>query len=143
MKRFALLAALTALSACAAQTAPGDLVQSGIAENETALRGHWVLTVINDEAAPAAEEAHLDLGRLPQVSGSMGCNILTFQAEPLSGSLKIGSIAATRMMCEPEVMRRESHFVQAVSGQTVKYRIENGKMVWQTDNGSRFEFRRR
>lgn len=140
MKRFALLAALAALSACAAQTVP---TQSHADENEAALRGNWVLTAVNGQAVPAALDAHLNFESLPQVSGSMGCNILTFQAEPLAGSLKIGSIAATRMLCEPELMSRESHFVQAVSGQTVTYRIENGTMVWQTADSSRFQFKRR
>lgn len=133
-------AALLVLSACAAADGERSTATNPSAD---ALRGQWSLTAVNGQAVPAQWEAGLDLNALPQVSGSMGCNHLTFAATPHSGSLKIGSITATHMMCDPELMANELRFAQAVSGQTVHYRIQNERMVWQTPDNSRFEFERR
>jgi heat shock protein HslJ len=109
-----LLAVLAA--GCSAARPARDAHAEARIDLETIAGRTWIL-----ESWRAGEPAPTD----PQVSlryaagsltGRAGCNRYTAPIErrPGLGSIAIGTIAATRMMCPPETMSTESRFLDAL-----------------------------
>jgi heat shock protein HslJ len=70
-----------------------------------------------------------------RVSGHAGCNSYTGSFESGEGTLKVGALASTRMMCAgpPGVMEQETKYLGALQS-SATYKIE-GNMLWIRDAG--------
>jgi len=77
----------------------------------------WVLEAWRDgEPAPATPEVTLRYAA-GSLTGRAGCNRYTAPVEhrPGLGSIAVGAIAATRMMCPPPIIEVESRFLETLS----------------------------
>ncbi len=65
-----------------------------------------------------------------QVSGSAGCNRYsgTYTVDPAKGTIQFGPLAATMMMCQPEIMDQENEFLNAMQSAT-GYRVSGGMLT--------------
>jgi putative lipoprotein len=112
--------ALQAVAQAAAQTPDAAL------ENT-----YWKLIEVAGQAArvsPGEREAHLLLldGR---ASGSSGCNkLMGSYTHVAPDSLRIGSLASTRMACPPELMAQESALAAAFA-RASRYRINGETLI--------------
>lgn len=71
-----------------------------------------------------------------QISGSAGCNRYFGPYQSSGGSLKIGPLASSRMLCEPPaVMDQEHAFLAALEAATL-YQFENGRLVLRDASGA-------
>lgn len=123
------------------------LQADGLVEQEPEITGtlsladlmgpEWVLTHFAwDEPAPQEPEATLvfEEGR---IAGKSGCNNYFGAVEEggdIPGSITIGQIGATRMMCPEEIMAVEARFQRQMTGVT-QYTFLTGKLAltWQDD----------
>ena len=95
---------------------------SAQAHEEKLAGGEWVL---QDEAGPHGPVLVFEAGRM---SGTGGCNRFGGRYEERGDDLSFSAVAATRMACAPDVMRREQAFFgmlsqvrkRALSGDTLK-----------------------
>ncbi len=87
----------------------------------------WMLVELEGEGvAPAGDDRapHLVFdAAASRVSGSGGCNRLAGSFERNGDDLRFGPIAATRMACAEEVMRRERVFLDAL-GTVTRHQVE-------------------
>jgi putative lipoprotein len=92
------------------------------------LEGEDVASV-GDERAP-----HLVFdAAASRVSGSGGCNRLTGSFERNGDDLRFGPMAATRMACAEEVMRREGVFLDTL-GTVTRHELEGGTLALLADD---------
>jgi heat shock protein HslJ len=71
-----------------------------------------------------------------QMSGSAGCNRYFGPYQSSGGTLKIGPLASSRMLCEPPaVMDQELAFLAALEAAT-QYQFENGRLVLRDAGGA-------
>jgi heat shock protein HslJ len=116
----------------------GTVLRRFAPERDVALVGRWALDGLVEPGpggasgamtAVADERAELVLGPDATVSGSDGCNRITttYAIGAVGGdgrtAIRFGPVAATRMACEPDVMRRAGAFTEAL-GQVRAARIE-------------------
>ncbi|MET9734255.1 META domain-containing protein [Streptomyces sp. NPDC006458] len=110
-------------------TADGDRVR--LAERKPApLSGtRWTLT------DPASDgRAHLTFDTAAgTVSGSAGCNRVNAEATVRDGSITLGSVATTRMVCEASLMNAERRLLKVLDG-TVDYRIDQRILTLTSEN---------
>lgn len=97
----------------------------------------WVLTHFSwDEPAPEEPEVTL-VFEAERIAGKSGCNNFFGAAEEggdIPGSISIGQVGATRMMCPEEIMAVEDRFQRQLTGVT-QYSFLAGKLAltWQND----------
>jgi putative lipoprotein len=124
-----------AFATTASHALPADGVTTGIellVEQITAQAtplesARWTLVELEGEdVASAGDERapHLEFdAAASRVSGSGGCNRLTGSFERNGDDLRFGPMAATRMACVEEVMRREGVFLDAL-GTVTRHQFE-------------------
>ena len=77
----------------------------------------------------------MDWTKLPNSYAYMGCNHMNFHAQATSGSLKLGEMTSTIMLCENNqledafttAMKRVSRY--EINGQTLILRGKNGVLM--------------
>lgn len=136
------------LAACAApfQSEPNAMQQQPAqtlptqAEQQTALKRVWMLDQWPDFQRNTlhAAKAEVRLTALPHASAYMGCNRLMFSAEAVpatatQGSIAIGPVAATRMLCQGK-MDLEMNFAAHI-GSFTRYRIEGHRLILENPEG--------
>jgi len=95
----------------------------------------WVL----DDTLPTTEVTAVF--KDGQVSGSAGCNTYSgpYVMDPVQGTIKIGPLAATMMMCAPEIMDQENQFLEAMETAT-RYQVSGDTLtLFYPDGTLRFE----
>lgn len=82
-------------------------------------------------------ELTLNFGADGRVSGSAGCNSFTGTFESADGTLKIGPLASTRMLCsEPAgIMEQEAQYLTALQN-SATYEIVNGALTIRDTAGA-------
>ncbi|WP_155060532.1 META domain-containing protein [Streptomyces blattellae] len=68
------------------------------------------------ESLPAGAKAHLTLTKNNTVTGSLGCNTFNAKATVKDGTIEIGPLATTRMVCSEPVMKTERELTEILSG---------------------------
>lgn len=87
---------------------------------------HWNLVELNGTPAVTAtggKEAHLELYKTGQLSGSTGCNNITGSYIATDGGLQFTAGASTMMACPPPQTQQEQAFLAALKA-TSAYRID-------------------
>lgn len=139
MKKIIMLSSLLALAAC--QTPSSTSPQaSETAPNPTDLKREWRVSQLGNLTAAQLRDGVMDWRDLPNAYANMGCNDLNFKVEiQASGSLKVGGVMATRMLCENK-MAVESAFSQQIT-QMNRYRLENGQtLILSSPSGETIRF---
>lgn len=78
-----------------------------------------------------------------RAAGLAGCNRYTAAAKAEAGTLQLGPLAATRMMCPPAIMDQERRFLEALqsvtgygfAGSLLELRDATGKVVLRLSAG--------
>lgn len=79
------------------------------------LTGHeWRPTVLGADPVPADSGMQVLFALDGSIKGHGGCNGFFGTLEKTDTGIAIGPLGATRMACAPEVMQRESAFMQAL-----------------------------
>lgn len=89
---------------------------------------HWNLVELNGKPAvpaPDGKEAHLELYKTGQISGSTGCNNITGNYIAATGGLQVTAGTTTMIACPPPQTAQEQAFFAALKA-TTAYRI-NGE----------------
>jgi heat shock protein HslJ len=76
--------------------------------------GKWIVEEIDGQPASGKAQVTIEIGADGQVAGSGGCNRFRGPAKIADSSITFGPVAATRMMCEPEISDQESKFFRAL-----------------------------
>ena len=139
-KTMTLFSATLLLAACnstaqpkpAAPSKPAPTAQSAA---PVPIRQAWRLTELSGFKGDIPANAKMDWTKLPNAYAYMGCNHMNFHAQAASGSLKLGEMTSTVMLCENNqledafttAMKRVSHY--EVNGQTLILRGKNGVQI--------------
>ena len=105
----------------------------------------WVLERINKKKLKAADfmkglpQLELNLTE-KKVFGHTGCNMLHGSMEVTGKKIHFGQMTTTRMSCRN--MDFESSYVNSLSGRTINYKIESGKLYAQISPDSIFIYRK-
>ena len=137
-KPIGLFSASLMLAAChsTAQPKPAAPAQSAPAAQSAApIRQAWHLTELSGFKGEIPANAKMDWSKLPTAYAYMGCNHMNFHAQATSGSLKLGEMTSTIMLCENNqledafatAMKRVSRY--EVNGQTLILRGKNGVQI--------------
>ena len=139
-KTMTLFSATLLLAACdsTAQPKPAAPAQSAPAAQSAAaatIRQAWHLTELSGFKGDIPANAKMDWTKLPNAYAYMGCNHMNFHAQATSGSLKLGEMTSTIMLCENNqledafatAMKRVSRY--EVNGQTLILRGKNGVQI--------------
>ena len=102
-----------------AATAPGPLLAGAPPE----LVGDWNIESIGQTPVLENSETILVFTEDGTLSANVGCNQAGGSYRLSASGLEIGPLAATRKMCEGEVMAQEDAFFSAI-GQVSEYRAE-------------------
>lgn len=104
--------------------APPAAARSG-ADMDRGLAGtKWSLEEIGGKPVMADSRASLDFPSNSGVAGNGSCNRFTGSVEITGSTLKLGPLAATRMMCGPDSTRQESEYLKALAD-VDRYEIRN------------------
>jgi putative lipoprotein len=88
----------------------------------------WLVTTIDGQAAVPDAPPTIAFGDDGTVSGSGGCNQYSGPFEIDGGSISVGELASTLMLCEGAAGTQETAFLNALGGAT-SWRIdETGKL---------------
>jgi heat shock protein HslJ len=88
----------------------------------------WLVTTIDGQVAVPDAPPTITFGDDGTVNGSGGCNQYSGPYEIDNGSISIGELASTLMLCEGAIGTRETAFLNALRGAT-SWRIdETGKL---------------
>ena len=139
-KTMTLFSATLLLAACnsTAQPKPAAPAQSAPAAQSAAaaaIRQAWHLTELSGFKGEIPANAKMDWTKLPNAYAYMGCNHMNFHAQATSGSLKLGEMTSTIMLCENNqledaftaAMKRVSRY--EINGQTLILRGKNGVQI--------------
>ena len=139
-KTMTLFSATLLLAACnstaqpkpAAPSKPTPTAQSAA---PVPIRQVWQLTELSGFKGEIPANAKMDWTKLPNAYAYMGCNHMNFHAQATSGSLKLGEMTSTAMLCENNqledafatAMKRVSRY--EINGQTLILRGKNGVQI--------------
>ena len=139
-KTMTLFSATLLLAACnstaqpkpAAPSKPAPTAQSAA---PVPIRQVWQLTELSGFKGEIPANAKMDWSKLPTAYAYMGCNHMNFHAQATSGSLKLGEMTSTIMLCENNqledaftaAMKRVSRY--EINGQTLILRGKNGVQI--------------
>ncbi|MFI9764660.1 META domain-containing protein [Streptomyces sp. NPDC051963] len=123
----------------------GDRItlREGTAETGPALKGtRWTIDTLLSgtsddsvaESLPAEAKAHLTLTKDNTVTGSLGCNTFNAKATVKDGTIEIGPLATTRMVCSGPVMKTERELTQILSGK-VSYQQKQTSLTLTSASG--------
>ncbi|MEP7258835.1 MAG: META domain-containing protein [Flavitalea sp.] len=105
----------------------------------------WVLQKINKKKLKASDfikglpQIELNLTE-KKVFGHSGCNMLHGSMEVTGKKIHFGQMITTRMSCNN--MDFESSYINSISGRTVAYKIEPGKLYIQVNPDSVFVYQK-
>ena len=126
MKTILYTAAAVSLAACAANGQPAAQI----------LDGQWRVVELAAAALPADVRAELGFHAAEsRFSGYAGCNRMMGGYENHGASLKFSAVASTRMLCEPELMKREQAMTDAL-GKTAAYSVNRDGLVLKDASGA-------
>ena len=133
-KTMPLFSATLLLAACnsVAQPQSAPTAQSAA---PVPIRQAWRLTELSGFKGDIPANAKMDWTKLPNAYAYMGCNHMNFHAQAASGSLKLGEMTSTVMLCENNqledafttAMKRVSRY--EINGQTLILRGKNGVQI--------------
>lgn len=140
-KSIALFSATILLAACnsVAQPKPAQPQSAPAAQSAAPapapIRQAWRLTELSGFKGEIPTNAKMDWTKLPNAYAYMGCNHMNFHAQATSGSLKLGEMTSTIMLCENNqledafttAMKRVSRY--EINGQTLILRGKNGVLM--------------
>ncbi|MGW0758020.1 META domain-containing protein [Streptomyces sp. NPDC002814] len=123
----------------------GDRItlREGAAQTAPALQGtRWTIDTLlsgksDDSTAvslPEEAKAHLTLTKNNTVTGSLGCNTFNAKATVKDGTIEIGPLATTRMVCSGPVMKTERELTEILSGK-VSYLQKHKSLTITADSG--------
>lgn len=93
-----------------------NLAAAPVAGMDQLIGKDWVLTQIGGKSVPDEPPVSLSFGIEGNLFGSGGCNQFFGSYKFDAGKLTIGQLSATKMMCPPEVMKIEYHFLADIEG---------------------------
>ena len=114
-----------------ATVAPG-IVMSGA---PTELVGDWRIKSIGQTPTLAGSNAVLVFTEDGTLSANVGCNQAGGSYRLDASGLDIGPLAATRKMCEQEIMAQEDAFFAAIE-QTSEFRVDGNTLELLDESGS-------
>ena len=138
-KSIALFSATILLAACnsVAQPKPAQPQSAPAAQSAAPapIRQAWRLTELSGFKGEIPANAKMDWTKLPNAYAYMGCNHMNFHVQAASGSLKLGEMTSTVMLCENNqledtftaAMKRVSRY--EINGQTLILRGKNGVLM--------------
>jgi heat shock protein HslJ len=106
-----------ALAGCATATATPGPTGAGLAGTS------WVVTSIDGQSTVPASPPTIAFGADGMLSGTGGCNQYTGPYEIDGGSIRIGDLASTLMLCEGQAGAQQTAFMAALGGAT-SWRID-------------------
>jgi heat shock protein HslJ len=97
----------------------------------------WEVTEVDGVAATVTPPADLGFETAQRIAGSSGCNRYVAELNASQTTVRIGSVAGTRMVCEPRVMEQERRFInaleftttQVVDGDTMRFLNGTGRIL--------------
>jgi heat shock protein HslJ len=108
---------------------------AGASGQSNALTGKvWLGTALLGQTPVPGTELTAEFAAAGNVSGSAGCNHYSAKFTSAGSSIKISSIASTRMACAPRIMAQESVFLKALSSAR-SYRVSGGKLALNASGG--------
>lgn len=88
----------------------------------------WVVTSVNGQGVVPAAPPTMSFGTDGRVSGSGGCNQYSAAYRTTGGSITVGDIGSTLMLCEGAAGAQETAFLAALRGATSWQRGEDGAL---------------
>jgi len=104
------------MQSAASASAPGNLDGT-----------QWSLETLAGKPVIANSRATLTFPEAGKVAGNGSCNRFTGSAEINGSAIKLGPLAATRMMCEPDATNQETGYLKALEG-AQRFEMKNGKL---------------
>lgn len=141
-KTMTLFSATLLLAACnsTAQSTPTAPSQSAPAAQSAApasIHQVWHLTELSGFKGDIPANAKMDWTKLPNAYAYMGCNHMNFHTQAASGSLKLGEMTSTTMLCENNQL--EDAFTAAMK-RVSRYEINGQTLILRGKNGVQMKF---
>ena len=95
---------------------------------EQSPQGHWRVEAIDGAAVAGDPPTTLDIAGDGTMSGIGGCNRYSGKAEIDGGTVAIGPVVSTKMMCSPVPMDRETSYFDALD-RVRNWKIEGGELL--------------
>ena len=138
------LAAMVALAGCANQKPASEAKLPPLGGSLEG--GPWLIEAINGTAINPKVRADLTFEPGDQntsaVFGTGGCNRLRGQWQQTGNKIKLGPIAGTMMMCEPEKMEVEQKVLKGLEAATTVSFASDGSAMLKTPDGGGLLLRR-
>jgi heat shock protein HslJ len=103
------------------------LILAGCTDTQQIIAGAWQVDRLNGRAVQDTVEVTMDLAD-GAVAGSSGCNRYNADYTLDGDTLGFGTVAMTRMACQPEQMQVEADFGAALATVT-RYSVTDGTMT--------------
>lgn len=114
MKRTRLISGIILLFAMSCSK-PATMINDAQKSNAEFTNTRWKLVKLPGTPLPQMKDVFIRFDpEKANASGNAGCNRFTGQYNVSGNRLKLGPVAATKMMCTPEVMPVEIAFLQAL-----------------------------
>lgn len=113
------------LSACAHEQIQPSV---SITDDRSLARHSWTLTSLSG-VGERAEPITMDFTEPDRVSGSSGCNRYNAAAEINGNRVRLSSIAGTKMLCLPPVMRSEQAFLDFLQEGGIAFEIAGDELT--------------
>ena len=105
-------------------TAPPVAATSGSGPDRGPAGTEWSLEEMDGKRVIANSRATLNFPDNTSVAGNGSCNRFTGSVYIMGSAMKLGPLAATRMMCDPETSRQESDYLKELA-KVERYEIQN------------------
>jgi len=97
----------------------------------------WEVIEVDGMATTVTPPADLAFETAQRIAGSSGCNRYVAELNPSPTTVRMGSVAGTRMVCEPRVMEQERRFInaleftttQVVDGDSMRFMNQTGRIL--------------
>ena len=87
----------------------------------------WSLEDLGGKPVIAGSRATLTFLEAGKVEGNGSCNRFAGSAETNGAKIKVGPLAATRMMCEPDASNQETEYLKALEG-AQRFEVRGGRL---------------
>ena len=138
------LAAMVALAGCAAEKPAAEVKLPPLGGSLEG--GPWIVESINGTAVNPKVRADLTFEPGDQntsaVFGTGGCNRLRGGWQQTGSTIKLGPLAGTMMMCEPEKMETEQKVLKGLEAATIVSFPGDGSAMLKAPDGSVIVLRR-
>jgi heat shock protein HslJ len=100
---------------------------------------NWRPVIVGDDTMPAEHSAFIHFAVDGSINGNTGCNNFFGTLTSTDDGISMGEVGATRMACPPEIMQRETDFLEALqatsqfelSGNTLKLLDGDGEILME------------